>query len=261
MQDRNFDDIAEKFTRNIYGTTKGEIRRAVLWQDLRQLLDGFPAGSLSVLDAGGGTGQVSSELAALGHRVTLCDISAEMLARAREHAGQKGVSHNMQFIQSPAQEMVHHLERPVDLILFHAVLEWVADPRAVLQSLCDCLRAGGALSLMFYNYNALLMRNIVLGNLNYVKAGMPKRKRRSLSPDHPLDPDQVYAWLEGMGMCIAGKTGVRVFHDYMQDKRQRVEAFDDVLALEQRYCRQEPFVSLGRYIHVVAHKPAVKDGL
>ncbi|WP_256925646.1 hypothetical protein, partial [Klebsiella pneumoniae] len=24
MQDRNFDDIAEKFSRNIYGTTKGQ---------------------------------------------------------------------------------------------------------------------------------------------------------------------------------------------------------------------------------------------
>ncbi len=24
MQDRNFDDIAEKFARNIYGTTKGK---------------------------------------------------------------------------------------------------------------------------------------------------------------------------------------------------------------------------------------------
>ncbi|MGL5588695.1 MAG: tRNA uridine 5-oxyacetic acid(34) methyltransferase CmoM, partial [Aeromonas veronii] len=25
---------------------------------------------------------------------------------------------------------------------------------------------------------------------------------------------------------------------------------------EQQYCRQEPFVSLGRYIHVMAQKPA-----
>ncbi|MFE8314799.1 hypothetical protein RNI19_25495, partial [Salmonella enterica subsp. enterica serovar 1,4,[5],12:i:-] len=25
MQDRNFDDIAEKFSRNIYGTTKGQL--------------------------------------------------------------------------------------------------------------------------------------------------------------------------------------------------------------------------------------------
>ena len=29
MQDRNFDDIAEKFSRNIYGTTKGQLRQAI----------------------------------------------------------------------------------------------------------------------------------------------------------------------------------------------------------------------------------------
>jgi S-adenosylmethionine-dependent methyltransferase len=34
MRDRNFDDIAEKFSRNIYGTTKGQLRQAILWQDL-----------------------------------------------------------------------------------------------------------------------------------------------------------------------------------------------------------------------------------
>ncbi len=34
MQDRNFDDIAEKFSRNIYGTTKGQLRQTILWQDL-----------------------------------------------------------------------------------------------------------------------------------------------------------------------------------------------------------------------------------
>jgi S-adenosylmethionine-dependent methyltransferase len=28
--------------------------------------------------------------------------------------------------------------------------------------------------------------------------------------------------------------------------------------LETRYCRQEPFVSLGRYIHVTAHKPQMQ---
>jgi S-adenosylmethionine-dependent methyltransferase len=38
VQDRNFDDIAEKFSRNIYGTTKGQLRQAILWQDLEPLL-------------------------------------------------------------------------------------------------------------------------------------------------------------------------------------------------------------------------------
>ena len=32
-----------------------------------------------------------------------------------------------------------------------------------------------------------------------------------------------------------------------------------LLALETRYCRQEPYLSLGRYIHVTARKPQSKD--
>lgn len=56
-------------------------------------------------------------------------------------------------------------------------------------------------------------------------------------------------------MSIVEKSGVRIFHDYMQDKQQQQQEFAALLALELRYCRQEPFVSLGRYIHVMAKKP------
>lgn len=52
MQDRNFDDIAEKFSRNIYGTTKGQLRQAILWQDLDHVLAEMGPQKLRVLDAG-----------------------------------------------------------------------------------------------------------------------------------------------------------------------------------------------------------------
>jgi len=39
--------------------------------------------SLSILDAGGGMGQFSSELAENGHKIELCDISAKMLEGAK----------------------------------------------------------------------------------------------------------------------------------------------------------------------------------
>lgn len=64
-------------------------------------------------------------------------------------------------------------------------------------------------------------------------------------------PDQVYGWLNDMNMTIRSKSGVRVFNDYLRDK---LKDFDTLLKLEQRYCRQEPFLSLGRYIHVIAQK-------
>ncbi|HAG02770.1 MAG TPA: tRNA uridine 5-oxyacetic acid(34) methyltransferase CmoM, partial [Leclercia adecarboxylata] len=135
MRDRNFDDIAEKFARNIYGTTKGRLRQTILWQDLDILLARFGSKKLRVLDAGGGEGQTAIKMAERGHHVILCDLSAEMIARAESAAAEKGVSDNMQFIHCAAQDIAQHLESPVDLILSHAVLEWVGDPQALLQTL------------------------------------------------------------------------------------------------------------------------------
>ncbi len=130
MQDRNFDDIAEKFSRNIYGTTKGQLRQAILWQDLEPLL--AEMGPQTAACAG-----CWRRRRANGHqnrrnwasRDALCDLSAEMIDRAKQAAADKGVIDNMQFIQCAAQDIAQHLETPVDLILFHAVLEWVAEPQ------------------------------------------------------------------------------------------------------------------------------------
>ncbi|GKX56126.1 tRNA 5-carboxymethoxyuridine methyltransferase [Leminorella grimontii] len=255
MKDRNFDDIAEKLSRNIYGTTKGEIRQAVLWRDLDELMASMPDRPLRVLDAGGGEGIMACEMARRGHDVIFCDISETMLERARLSAVEKGVGDKIKFIHCAAQDAADRLDAPVDLVLFHAVLEWIDDQRGALLSVTKCLRPAGVLSLMFYNYDALLFRNVTLGNFGYIASGMRKRKRKSLSPDKPLAPQQVDEWLEDMGMSIVEKSGVRIFHDYMQDKQQQQQEFAALLALELRYCRQEPFVSLGRYIHVMARKP------
>ncbi len=141
-------------------------------------------------------------LAQLGHQVMLCDLSGEMIQRRAAHAhSAKGVSDNMHFKQISAQQVGEHLEKPVDLILFHAVLEWVADPLAVLQALWHTLKPGGALSLMFYNANGLTFRTLTLGNFGYLRAqDANKRKKRTLSPDYPRDPDDVQRWLTQCGL-------------------------------------------------------------
>lgn len=89
MQDRNFDDIAEKFSRNIYGTTKGQLRQAILWQDLDRVLAEMGPQKLRVLDAGGGEGQTAIKMAEHGHQVILCDLSAQMIDRAKQAAEAK----------------------------------------------------------------------------------------------------------------------------------------------------------------------------
>ena len=53
-QDKSFDDKVKTFKNNIYGTTKGQIREAVVMRDLTELL--ATRKNLTILDVGGGQG-------------------------------------------------------------------------------------------------------------------------------------------------------------------------------------------------------------
>ncbi|WP_241606989.1 tRNA uridine 5-oxyacetic acid(34) methyltransferase CmoM [Rosenbergiella australiborealis] len=261
MMDRNFDDLAERFAQNIYGTLKGRIRQVILWEELEAILATLPKTALSILDAGGGIGQISAGLAQRGHRITLCDVSEQMLIRAKQHAQERGVESQMTFIQTPAQDVGRQLDSPVDVVLFHAVLEWIAEPEKTLAALFDTLSPGGVLSLMFYNVHGLTLQNLTLGNFGYLKAHMKKRKKKTLSPDYPRDPAEVELWLRNLGFEIESKAGIRVFSDLIRDLPPSANGEEGIIEMERRYSRQEPFMSLGRYIHVTARKPVRKDEL
>ena len=78
--DRNFDDLTEKFKRKVYGGLKGEIRLAVIWRDLNQLMALKVMGKpIRILDIGGGLGQLSTNLSLMVHHVSYNDISCSMM--------------------------------------------------------------------------------------------------------------------------------------------------------------------------------------
>ncbi|ELR67565.1 S-adenosylmethionine-dependent methyltransferase [Photobacterium marinum] len=260
IEDRNFDDLAQKFAKNIYGTAKGQIRQTVVWQDLEQVLAMLEqAKPLHILDAGGGLGQLSQKIAELGHNVTLCDLSGEMLKLAEQEIAKNGLLEQYRLVHSPVQQVGEHLDGSVDLVLFHAVMEWLSDPKDALERLLEQVKPGGIISVMFYNYNGLLFKNLICGNLTHIEQGMPHRKRFKLQPQKGIKPEDVYSWLTDAGFNILGKTGVRTFHDYMQSNMVGDYTFEQVLEMEQKLCRQEPYLSLGRYIHVYAQKPLASD--
>lgn len=256
-EDRNFDDIAHKFTKNIYGSDKGGIRQVIVWEDFQKILSTFePCDTpLKVLDAGGGLAQLSQKLAQLGHQITLCDLSSEMLELAAQDIGKNGLIDQYRLVHAPVQEIQHHLNEPVDILMFHAVMEWLAQPRPALENLLAQVRPGGVASIMFYNYHGLVLKNAVCGNIPHILDGMPHRKRFKLQPQKGLRPEEVYQWIEQAGFEICGKSGIRSFSDYIGNMKNMSEYnYDDLLALERQYCRQEPYLSLGRYIHVWARK-------
>ncbi|WP_108651004.1 methyltransferase domain-containing protein [Dongshaea marina] len=254
-KDQCFDGIAHKFSKNIYGSVKGEIRTRVVWQDLQKILNqATRTRPLRVLDAGGGFGYFSQKLATLGHQVVLCDLSAEMLDLARQQIEAAGLCERITLLHCGIQELGEHLKQPFDLVLCHAVLEWLADPETTLEYLYPFVKEGGDLSLLFYNRDGLLYHSLLMGHFDYIERGLKTRKTQKLTPNNPQRPQDVASWLEGAGFTISGKTGVRVIYDYMRHPEVGREQSETLFEMELRYCREEPYASLGRYMHFMAKK-------
>ena len=129
MSDRHFDELATRFAEKIYGGAKGAIRLAVLQADLAEAL---PERPLRVLDVGAGLGHMALWLAERGHQVTLAEPAEPMLRGARERFAAAG--QQARFLQLPWQDLLGELSQPFDLVLCHAVLEWLAEPRPSCRS-------------------------------------------------------------------------------------------------------------------------------
>ncbi|NKF51198.1 methyltransferase domain-containing protein [Shewanella sp. WXL01] len=251
-QDQNFDKFTQKFTKNIYGTTKGEIRAAVLWRDLIPAIESLSKPKLRILDAGGGFGYLSQKLAKLGHEIVLCDISENMLEQAKAQIAASDSQLDITLVHSAIQDLSVAELGQFDLVMCHAVAEWLQDAQATLDGLRQFIKPNGLFSLMFYNKEALRFHSLVSGNLDYVAKGLKVKKKIGLTPNYPLYINDVRQWFNDWQMELVCQSGVRVINDYLKqslpvnfDKNQLIE-------MELKYSQREPYLSLGRYVHFIA---------
>lgn len=284
-EDRNFDPIADHFADKVYGGLKGDIRLAVLKRDITQALSTLNGNAktnanlshsnprpLRILDIGAGLGQLSIELAKQGHDVTINDISANMIAKAQQSlqdaeqiqaeqkegnqddtSQNKPALDNITWLVCPYQQLEDKLHGQYDLILCHALLEWLAEPQAIMDFFAKWLTKDGIVSLCFYNSASFVYRNLVMGNFNLLNNPDYKAdNKKSLTPNYPVAYDEVATWLKQAGFEIESVSGLRVFHDYSPLKRGGHTNPDAVIEMEVRYSGQEPFKWLGRYLHVLA---------
>ena len=258
-QDRNFDDISAHFEKKIYGGLKGQIRLAVLRHDIFGWVKSWQQTHnrpLRVLDVGAGLAQISIELAKDGHDVTINDISANMLEIAKQNAGE--AAQNITWHTCPYQQLDDKLTGKYDLILCHAVLEWLAEPKLIMDFfdrwLVDDRAEKGVLSLCFYNPASFVYRNLVMGNFNLLHNKDFKADNGSLTPNHPVAKDEVIAWINDHHYQILHTSGLRVFHDYSPLKRGGHTNPQAVIDMEVAYSGQDPYKWLGRYLHFLVGK-------
>ena len=257
--DRCFDAIADHFEKKVYGGLKGDIRLAVLRRDIFDYVDemsrilGRP---LRILDVGAGLAQIAIELAAQGHILVINDISANMLEKAKVSTLQSGENLDITWHICPYQELEEKLAgktEKFDLIMCHALLEWLAEPAKVMDFFDKQLTDNGALSLCFYNPASFDYRNLIMGNFNLLdNTDYKADNKKSLTPNHPVAKEEVEAWLQVHDYQTLVASGLRVFHDYSPLKRGGHNNPEAVIRMELRYSQLEPYKWLGRYLHLLA---------
>jgi len=149
-----YDHIAEE-----YGEVTGEANRvAPAGEFLRELRR--RRRFERVLDVACGTGLHAVMLAEMGAAVTGADLSAAMLARARQRADAAGAS--VAWVEAPMQEIARHVAGPFDLVLClgnslpHLLSD--EDLDAALGGFARLLAPGGAVVLQLLNYTRVLVR-------------------------------------------------------------------------------------------------------
>jgi ubiquinone/menaquinone biosynthesis C-methylase UbiE len=157
-----------------FGHSIGSPAERAAWDRVLDLV--VPAGRpIDVLDAGCGTGFLSLELAARGHRVTGVDFAPAMLVAARQKAAAASLS--IRFEEADAENLPFP-PRSFDLAISRHVLWTLPHPEAAIDEWLRVLRPGGRLA-------------IIDGAQYSEAAAPPQRENARTSPEYAAIGDQL----------------------------------------------------------------------
>lgn len=253
--------LADQFADGAYATVKGRVRTYVIH---RQLLEHLPPPPATVLDVGGGAGHQSFPLAQAGYHVTLLDSSPAMLDKARRR---------LERLPAEARERVTllHAEgenayaavdgRGFDAVLCHGVLGYLEQSEPLVDQLCRCAVAGGIVSIMTGNANAMAVRPALERRWDDALASFDATTEIGVLGvrGRAETVEELSSLIRGHGVEPLRWYGVWLFVDWLEfggtelnpDDAEQVAA---TAAVELEAARRDPYRQLSRVFHLVGRK-------
>jgi S-adenosylmethionine-dependent methyltransferase len=220
-----------------------------------QVLDALPAAPATVVDAGGGTGQLAVALAGRGYRVTVVDTSAAMLATCAQRAegAGPGVAGRVTGVQGDAADLPGLLgQGSHDAAVCHDLLTRVDDQAALLASLAGVLVPGGVLSLGFANRDWLALRA--------GRRGDHPAALRLAQGGEAVTLAEAETELDKAGFELVTAAGVGVFADAGDDDLDPGR-LATLVELERLVAGREPYRSSARTLHLIARRRVFRPEL
>jgi S-adenosylmethionine-dependent methyltransferase len=257
FQTARFED-AERYS-SYLKTSLGRLRSEVAWENLRVFLPA-DGSRRPVLDLGGGTGSMSLRLAKMGFQVVLLDFSEEMLEVARKDAETCGVAGQVCFLHEDASKLEElFAAKSFDLIVCHNLLEYVADPNAIIAKIASVLSDEGVISVLVRNRaGEVLKTTIKSADWALAKAALSAETvMDSLygKPVRVFDRQVIMDSLDWAGLDVFAQRGVRIFSDYLDSSSLAGEAaYQHAFDLESTLGARQEFAGIARYLQFMARR-------
>ncbi|MEU8639938.1 methyltransferase [Amycolatopsis sp. NPDC048633] len=255
MGDDTWSALAGHFADDAYASVKGRVRTYVMH---RQLLEHLPPPPATVLDVGGGAGHQSFPLARAGYDVTLLDSSPAMLGKARERLSPE-IRDRVTFVEADGEHAGEAVGgRQFDAVLCHGVLGYLERPEPVLDQLCGRAAAGGVVSIMAGNADAMAVRPALEQRWEDALAAFDSRSEIGVLgvPTRADTVDELGELIRSRGVAPVRWYGVWLFVDWLGFGGAKVDPADAerVAAVEFEAGRRDPYRRLSRVFHLVGRK-------
>ncbi len=245
MNSTRFNTLSSHFQDKIYASFKGKLRLAILKRDFENFDLIQP--NCKTLDIGAGQGQFSHLLASNQHSITLLESSENMLDLAKERFSQDDLS--AIFIHDELQNIPTKLDDQYDLVMAHAVIEWLENPADIIPILQHTTHSNSTISLLFYNLNGLIYHNLIRGNYRYIQKNNFRGEYGGLTPISPVNPTELEETLNQNGFEVIHKSGIRTYYDYMTKENKQKISEEEHIEMEMNCSTQPQFLPNARYLH------------
>jgi S-adenosylmethionine-dependent methyltransferase len=205
---------------------------------------------LDVLDAASGNGLVSEYLLEHGHKLTLYDISHDMIEEARSRLAEPHQG-RVAFFEVNLNEDLPDPGKQFDLVVMHHIIEYLDDPRETFRKLGAQTKPAGEMSLITLNPVSEVLRRIHFDaspQKAYENLSDLSYDARWFGEARMFTDTELSAMLNEAGWDVIDQRGMRIFSDYIDESLSDDEEYRAAMVrLELETSMQEPYRSIGRY--------------
>lgn len=169
---------------------------------LKFIADRADLSGAEVLDVGCGGGILAESMARKGGLVTAIDVAPRVLATAKLHLHESGLS--IDYREKTVEDQAQETPQAFDVVTCMEMLEHVPDPPSIIQSIQQLLKPGGHGFFSTLNRTPLAFALGIVG-AEHIAQLLPRGTHRY---DRFIRPSELSAWLRDAGMEVQDIVGL-----------------------------------------------------